>query len=323
MERFGKAARRLIFFAPLIAAAISLLLVVSCGSSSEDTGWQITSFDAEYTINVDGSVIVIEDIQVDFNNLDKHGIYRLIPTTYAVSQGGRLIEISVRGVTNGVVAVPYTISHPSGSLEIKIGDPNRLISGRQRYRIEYSVTGALNAFTDHDEFYWNVTGTSWDVPMQRVSAKVQAPGIGEVTCYQGAAGSQDRCESATAGSTASFSTTGPLGPRSGLTIVVSLAKGSANVTGPTIVRTTTPVAGVNPTASPPRTGSEPFDNFADILGLNLPVIGGAVLLSIAFAAALFRLWWMKGTDLWYGDRYLLDEENRVATRKPLFAHETI
>ncbi|MGE0687921.1 MAG: DUF2207 domain-containing protein [Dehalococcoidia bacterium] len=318
MERFGKAARRLIFFAPLIAAAISLLLVVSCGSSSEDTGWQITSFASRYIVNANGTVEVIEDIQVDFNDLQRHGIYRRIPAVYAVGQGTREIQISAQRVTDGATSIPFISTRIGSILEIKIGDPNRLITGFQRYRIEYTVSGALNGFPDHDEFYWNVTGTDWDVPMLEVSAQVQAPDIIRVTCYEGKPGSQDNCESRSDGGFASFVTTTPMPAGSGLTIVVSLPKGSTVVLAPAVSG-----SGSGTPAPPSGSGSSLYDNLDDFFGFNLPVIGGTLLLSLVIAAGLYRFWWTSGADLWYGDRYLLKEEERTATTKPPFAHETI
>ena len=41
---------------------------------------------------------------------------------------------------------------------LRIGDPDRTVTGRQVYDIDYTVDGALNAFDDHDELYWNAIG---------------------------------------------------------------------------------------------------------------------------------------------------------------------
>ena len=45
-----------------------------------------------------------------------------------------------------------------GYERIKIGDPDRTISGEHTYDIRYRVKGALNGFEDHDELYWNAIG---------------------------------------------------------------------------------------------------------------------------------------------------------------------
>src|SRR4029078_4011363 len=56
----------------------------------------------------------------------------------------------------------------------KIGDPNQTISGTQTYRIDYRITQALNPFPDHDELYWNATGT-WPVTIAVATVRVASP----------------------------------------------------------------------------------------------------------------------------------------------------
>src|SRR5688500_10542436 len=62
----------------ILAAVVALILTASVVPDrvSADEGWVIKSFDVAYTILDDGSVDVVEDIQVDFGGLQKHGIFR-------------------------------------------------------------------------------------------------------------------------------------------------------------------------------------------------------------------------------------------------------
>src|SRR4051812_4819729 len=140
-----------------------------------DEGWTIKSFDVAYTIMDDGSVDVVEDIQVDFGSLQKHGIFRdlIVEQKYDGPCGtckpgdeyNREYKVSIAGVDDGQHAWPYETSRQGADLQIKIGDPDKTISGPQRYRIRYRLSGALNAQTDLDEFFWNVTGNQWPVPI--------------------------------------------------------------------------------------------------------------------------------------------------------------
>jgi len=41
--------------------------------------------------------------------------------------------------------------------------------------IEYTVSDALRFFDDHDEFYWNVTGDEWDMPIANARANITLP----------------------------------------------------------------------------------------------------------------------------------------------------
>jgi hypothetical protein len=84
-------------------------------------------------------------------------------------------------------------SRVGSNLQLKIGDPDKTISGPQRYRISYTVKGAFNSFDTHEEFYWNATGDEWGVPMQSASATLTAPALKEVLCYQGYSGSNATC----------------------------------------------------------------------------------------------------------------------------------
>jgi len=120
---------------------------------------------------------------------------------------------------------------------IKIGDPDRTVSGRQNYRITYDVSGTMNAFADHDELFWNVNGGSWDVRAQAVTATVHAPAaLQRATCYQGPAGSDEACRFTTTANGAEFAATRPFAPRGQLTIVAALAKGVVAEPAPIIAR---------------------------------------------------------------------------------------
>ena len=204
-----------------------------------DEGWVIERFAADITIQNDGSLHVVEAIDANFGALQKHGIFRTIPVRYQWDDIHlRLYQLQVRAVSDaGGAPVRYETSDQGASKVIKIGDPNRTVSGRQTYRITYDVSGAMNAFSDHDELFWNVNGGLWDVRAQAVTAMVHAPTAPQqATCYQGAAGSDEACRFTITSSGADFAATRPLAPRGQLTIVAALAKGVIAEPKPIIVR---------------------------------------------------------------------------------------
>ena len=130
----------------------------------------IRSYNASFVINPDATVDVVEDIQVDFGSQDRHGIFRDIPVEYQIEgdpRHHRLITLSNIEVDNGDGQEhEFSRSRVGRNLQLKIGDPDRTISGTQRYRISYRVAGAFNSFETHDEFYWNVTGNEWEAPIE-------------------------------------------------------------------------------------------------------------------------------------------------------------
>ena len=204
-----------------------------------DEGWVIQRFASDITVQKDASLHITEAIDVDFGSLQKHGIFRTIPVRYQWDDTHlRVYQLQVRSVTDGSEkSVRYETSDQGGSKVIKIGDPNRTVSGRQTYRITYDVSGAMNPFPDHDELFWNVNGGLWDVRAQAVTATVHAPAAPQqATCYQGAAGSDEVCRFTITSSGADFAATRPLAPHGQLTIVASLAKGVVAEPRPIIAR---------------------------------------------------------------------------------------
>ncbi len=45
----------------------------------------------------------------------------------------------------------------------------------QQYKIHYKVYNAVNYFAEHSEFYWNVIGTEWEVPIEQSSFRIRMP----------------------------------------------------------------------------------------------------------------------------------------------------
>jgi len=228
--------------------AASALLVVAAAllvsaTRAADDGWVVERFASEVHIQSDGRLLVTENIDVNFQALsDRHGIFRDIPVRYRWDPDPtyeRVYQLSVQSVRdlNGR-PVNYETSLNGANFRIKIGDANRIVTGRQTYRIAYTVRGALNSFADHDELFWNVNGGAWPVPMLAVSATVFAPSdaFTAVACYEGPTGSSKACRSSFAPDRAVFSTTGALATGNQLTFVTSLRKGIVIGTLPILER---------------------------------------------------------------------------------------
>jgi uncharacterized membrane protein YgcG len=222
-----------------VALGIILFALSSAAPALADEGWVIERFAADITIDKNGSLHIVEAIDANFGSLQKHGIFRTIPVRYQWDDTHvRVYQLQVRSVTDGSEkGVPYETTDQGASKVIKIGDPNRTVSGRQTYRITYDVSGAMNAFPDHDELFWNVNGGLWDVRTQAVTAVVHAPAAPQqATCYQGAAGSDEACRFTITSSGVDFAATRPFAPRGQLTIVAALAKGVIAEPKPIITR---------------------------------------------------------------------------------------
>ena len=179
--------RRFLFF---IVALLFVIPVLGQGSSEK-----IHEFNSTIDIQKSGAIIVKEEIYYDFGYSYRHGIYRDIPQiVYRENNNKYVLDYKVRSVMaeNGR-QYKYTLLHENNYLRIKIGDPDRTITGPHIYIITYEVKGALNYFNDHTELYWNSTGDQWDVPIDSARTTVILPQVVtgpdiKVACYTGAHG---------------------------------------------------------------------------------------------------------------------------------------
>ncbi len=221
----------------LAAIFVAGVLVVSLPAADE--GWIIERMQNRFDIQPDGSVDVLEALDVDFRGLSRHGIYRDIPYLQIFDETqNREYDITLTGVTTADGRRHQVKELNEGvNRRFRIGDPDREISGKETYRIAYRLAGALNAFADHDELYWNATG-QWPVTVAAASVTVRAPGgaIGKVDCFQGPAGVRQRCESRFTPDEAVFKATRALVEGEQLTLVVSLRKGAVTEPRPLLVR---------------------------------------------------------------------------------------
>ena len=195
---------------------------------------RIEDFEVSITINKDSSILVQESILYDFGENFKHGIYRNIPL--------KEMKIEVLKVTDELNnSYPFKIEKENNYLKIKIGDPDKVISGEHTYNIFYSVWGAVGYFKEHDELYWNVTGNEWELPIENSIAKItlpKTPSMGDLKfdCFTGQFYSREK--DCTSGLTEKgeiyFQSTKSFYPREGLTIVLGWPKGI--ITGPSFLQ---------------------------------------------------------------------------------------
>lgn len=217
-----------------IFAAVVFWIFVASVAHAETTE-SISSFRSVISIQKSGTMRVQETILYDFGTLYRHGIFRDIPYTYDNKGTTYTLRISPVSVTDEKnVAYHYTTSKTNGNVEIKIGDPDTTINGLHTYVITYDVERAITTFSDHQELYWNVTGNSWTVPIDKASTTVTLEGgasdFTDVICFTGTKTSKDQqCEAKIDGGTVSVASTTPLSAAQGLTAVVSIKQGTVAI----------------------------------------------------------------------------------------------
>lgn len=271
--------RARIVLAAVTAAALAVLVPTA---DARAAGFEQTdAYTVELTIRPDGVLHVRERIDYDFGDTPRHGIERFIPTRFRYDDTYDRVEpISHVTTTATDASAKVTQSQDGSYTRLRIGDPNQTVTGRHLYTISYDVTGALNAFPNHIELYWNAIGDQWRTAITVASVTVQAPDtITRVLCFVGPNGATTPCEgSSTAGLRATFNQPSGLPPFNGFTVVVELPPGSVSGTTPILKER---FALSRAFAASPRS----------LLLVAVVLLGGGALLG--------RLLWLRGRDRRY------------------------
>lgn len=252
---------------------IALLAILFCIFSGIATAksWRIAEFQDNVTVDQDGSALVTERIALVFVG-EWHGIHRTIPIEYPGPNGTNYeLFLQIQSVTDGQGGkLKYESSTSHGARDLKIYVPDAVDTTRT-VEITYRVRNGTRFFKDYDEFYWNVTGNDWPVPIDHAEATVHFPeaaaGSLRAQAFTGVYGSSERNASAEVnGAETQFATNTPLPMRGGLTIDVYIPKDILK----------------EPSA---------LTKFLWFLGGN-PIL----FLPLVTLAGMFALWWYKGRD---------------------------
>jgi uncharacterized membrane protein YgcG len=212
-----------------VSALCGLVLLFCIASSASAREQRLRKFEAEIVVMPDGSVEVTENITFQFIGGPWHGIYREIPVEYAGPGGlNYSLFLNVKRVDEEGRSLRYESSRDRQYRKLKIYIPNA-DNSTHVITIEYAVEDALRFFDDHDEFYWNVTGDEWTLPIESASAHIVFPeGTSNVrtNVFTGTYRSVGRNAVAEVNGTGvDVHTTSPLGLHEGLTIAVAFDKG--------------------------------------------------------------------------------------------------
>ncbi len=311
--------------APVKRLVVAALVVVVVAASARlavparaQAGWQIDDMAIDYTIRPDGTLVADESIQVNFGGEPHHGIIRDLatkvectapregaqpPLTPCPGNHDRVYDIRAIQVTsaNGKPLL-YSTSESDGMLHVKIGDPDVTVTGKQSYSIHYEVRGALDAYSDHDELYWNATGT-WPATIAHAVVTVRLPAGASLktTCYEGLRGIDRTCRNSATGSSAKFEASRPLGPSEQLTIVAGWPRGLVQIQPPVFEKRLT---------------------VGDFFTFDWIEFTGLVLVAVSSIAAIVALWWNNGRDRRYRTLYYLTNDPSEHTQ-PLFGHTDV
>ncbi|QCT42041.1 DUF2207 domain-containing protein [Candidatus Nanosynbacter featherlites] len=166
--------------------------------AAQTDNFTITKFDAEYSLGRDSenrsTLAATWRITAHFLPNQNRGIAPIFVKKY----DNHPTNFSLQSVTDGQ---GVSLEHTWNGDELRIGKKDVYVQGEKTYVIKFTQHDVTRHYdnTGRDEFYWDVIGNEWRVPMQnvRVSVKfdesLQAARAGEAFCYVGAHGSRQRC----------------------------------------------------------------------------------------------------------------------------------
>lgn len=163
--------------------------------------WYIKDFKSEIVVNDDSSLDITEYITADCGSAQKHGIFRTLPQYKQLEQSRSVyMPIKLKSITDFEdrrIDYETSRSRSDGTITWKIGDADFFVTGVNYYKIRYQVKNAILGENDgFNEFYWNLSGNFWDIPIDSFSAKITLPeGVSrdnaEINVYSGSFGEGD------------------------------------------------------------------------------------------------------------------------------------
>ena len=137
---------------------IAVLVLSVCSLFAAD--YYISEYEVYFDIGSNAVHHVEEYITVVFEG-QHHGIVREIPLDYRDYNGK-----TVAKVKNIFCSEQYTVSYDNGYLILKIGDPNKTVTGKVNYTIAYDYDVGADFNEGYDEIYLNLIGVDWECPIE-------------------------------------------------------------------------------------------------------------------------------------------------------------
>src|SRR5262249_17238360 len=135
-RRFGVAIPKLAVALTTVIAA----LIIGLPACAE----MIRSYAADVRLNKDCSLNITETILMDFEDAQRHGIYRVIPVQYSRFGANFTTELKIKAITDES-GLPYKYEgvRQGPDVNIKIGDAGITMSGPHTYVLHYVVNRAV------------------------------------------------------------------------------------------------------------------------------------------------------------------------------------
>ena len=150
----------------IFSCMIIFILSITSVSFADDNTMDTKEYNINIEVNENNSYHYEEDILVDFLT-PHHGIFRYIPL-----KGSTLSNVKLFGSD-----YPYELK--KGGLQnygvIKVGDPDKTITGKKNYKLNYTVSLYEDNNETSDMMIVNVFPTKWDDDVEKFTCKLTMP----------------------------------------------------------------------------------------------------------------------------------------------------
>ena len=212
------------------SAVPAFALTVPYGNAKHLTkDYYFESYDVSINVLENNTLEITEKISAYFN-VDKHGIFRKIPTTNYIERADGSTDYVDAKVKNISVSDNYDAYSEGNYYVVQIGDEDRTVFGPHDYTISYSYVMGKDVGEGFDELYFNIIGDEWDTYIDNVTFTVTMPKefdaekVGLSTGVYGTVGT-DTIEYKVTGNEISGKVTEELSPYEALTLRLELPEG--------------------------------------------------------------------------------------------------
>lgn len=211
---------------------MGLITVAPTATAASTDSFTITRYDAVFHLSRGddnhSNLKTTLTITANFPPNQNHGIAPVFVKKY----NNHSTHFSIQSVTDeSGGSLPYKWNGD----ELRIGNKDTYVSGEKTYKITYTERDVTRHYNDtgKDEFYWDVIGSSWDVPIEHVTLTLHVDDALTTSrqtkwqCYMGADGSSSACPMVIdTSSTTSVVSIDQLAPRNGVTMAIGFAPGT-------------------------------------------------------------------------------------------------
>ena len=182
--------KKIIFVGAMAMIAIFIVKISALAQIARNpesiTNWYIQDFQADFYLNADSTMRVVEKISADCGNLpDKHGIFRVLPYEQKIQNGSTYkTPIQLNSITD-FKGKNYSFETSrdifNKTISWKIGDAGITVTGKNYYQVEYTVANIIRPIGENGEiapsheFYWNLLGAYWDLEIDNFKAIIHFP----------------------------------------------------------------------------------------------------------------------------------------------------